>query len=349
MRGILKVVFKTVAALLALGLVIVLTALPLCGLSPNVIISGSMVPALDVGDLVLLEGLHPGMQVETGDIIAFRVKGMDIPVSHRVIEVLQTGEGPAYRTKGDAEEQADQWVIPHQDVLGKVIYAIPKLGYLAGGLRSRQGFIALVVLPAAGLALLEVRDYLYSEKLLRPPRRRPRPALSRSSFFTFLYTGLLAGAVLTLVMGGSVRHQTLRAFSGVNRGPDSTAFYRARGSVQNGGPLPVMFLTRSEDPRVRVEPQAVWLNPGEVKEISVSGGSGYEWLTTAYFFPLLPAGVLQALFTWSLPAAKLTAAFIPALALAVICYLLFGRGSQQPGLRSQRSQRSAHWQRAYRW
>jgi signal peptidase I len=342
MHDMLKVVLKTGAALLALGLVIALTALPLCGLSPNVIISGSMTPALNVGDLVLLEGLHAAMQIETGDIIAFRVKGMDIPVSHRVIEVLQTADGPAYRTKGDADKQADQWVIPHQDVLGKVVYAVPKLGYLAGGLRSRQGFIALVVLPATGLALLEVRDYLYSEKLLRPPRRRPRPAPSRSSFFTYLYTGLLAGAVLTLVMGSSVRHQTLRAFSGVNR---PAVLYHARGSIQNSGPLPVLFLTRSDDPRVRVEPQAAWLNPGDVMEISVSGDSGYEWLTTAYFFPLLPAGLLQALFEWSLPAAEL-AAFIPALALAVICYLLFGRGSQQPGLRSQRS---IQRQRAYRW
>jgi len=98
----------------------------LLGVYPTIVASGSMKPALQVGDIVVSVKPDP-YKVETGDIIQFR-KGNDM-ILHRVIEV-DTSEGRRFITQGDANRVADLDPVSTEQIVGKRIFTIPKIGWI---------------------------------------------------------------------------------------------------------------------------------------------------------------------------------------------------------------------------
>ena len=92
--------------------------------------SGSMSPALEVGDLIIIQGTPP-TTIQVGDIIVF-----DLPQGgrtiHRVTRIQTLPNGTIqFKTKGDANPNEDLHWIPEQNVHGRVIYRIPYIGWLA--------------------------------------------------------------------------------------------------------------------------------------------------------------------------------------------------------------------------
>ena len=59
-----------------------------------------------------------------GDIIAFKTP--QYTVLHRIVEARTDG----YITKGDANNVVDPWIVPKQDVIGKLIFSVPHLGLI---------------------------------------------------------------------------------------------------------------------------------------------------------------------------------------------------------------------------
>lgn len=118
--------------------------------------SGSMAPAVNIGDLALtVKKSH----YFSGEVIAFRDKEARI-VTHRVQRV-SFGEGQfRYITKGDASLATDIVEIPEQDVYGSVRVVVPFLGRLLPFVQSPVGFILMVVLPGLVLFLLCLSDLL---------------------------------------------------------------------------------------------------------------------------------------------------------------------------------------------
>jgi len=114
---------------------------------PMVVVSGSMRPALDIGDIVLVDARKP-FNVSIGDVIAFRFENMI--VVHRVINV--TGGG--FRTKGDANPDPDPFVVDSSSVVGKVVGSIPKIGLAT--LALQQGLAIFKISPAALSVVLPV-------------------------------------------------------------------------------------------------------------------------------------------------------------------------------------------------
>ena len=57
-----------------------------------------------------------------------------------------------------ANERADDWVVPQANVVGTVQHVIPYVGYVTDWVRSRTGFAVVLVLPAAYLAIGELRS-----------------------------------------------------------------------------------------------------------------------------------------------------------------------------------------------
>ncbi len=77
--------------------------------------SGSMAPAFNKGDLILMQNLFVDLQ--EGDIIMFHTSQVFNPVVHRVYSV----EDSVYRTKGDANPRVDPWVVHRDDIQGQAI------------------------------------------------------------------------------------------------------------------------------------------------------------------------------------------------------------------------------------
>ncbi|MBS3956352.1 MAG: signal peptidase I [Clostridiales bacterium] len=105
------------------------------GPRPILIASGSMRPAIEVGDIVVLAPVDADT-IEIGDIIAFDHTGTGIPQVHRVIEVRQEGGEIRFVTKGDANDRADREPVPPEVIEGEIRVVIPKIGWLAIGVRN---------------------------------------------------------------------------------------------------------------------------------------------------------------------------------------------------------------------
>ena len=106
-----------------------------------VVVGGSMRPALDNGDLVIIQGV-PASSIRQGEIIAFelqeprpgnstRVWSFTFCTVHRVIGIRSSANGTIlFTTKGDDNDIADVRPVPDHRVQGHVIYRVPYLGYL---------------------------------------------------------------------------------------------------------------------------------------------------------------------------------------------------------------------------
>lgn len=151
---LLNLVFRLlgwlVTAALALGLLSVMVffmAPRLLGWELQVVLSGSMEPALPVGSVTFVESTAPD-QVEVGDMLAYRLPGdPGRQITHRVVEVAREGSSLSFRTKGDANDKSDNYIVPADNVVGTVRWDVPYLGYLVERLRTPQGFLVLVGMP----------------------------------------------------------------------------------------------------------------------------------------------------------------------------------------------------------
>jgi len=144
--------------------------------APVVVLGGSMEPTYHVGSILFIEKADPAT-VQVGDIITF-----DTPVpageppsltTHRVTAIDTESGRLAFHTQGDANNAEDTWVVPADTIVGRGSFSIPYLGYVSSFIRSKTGFIALVVIPAALIVILELGSL---RKSIRKHRATQRPA-----------------------------------------------------------------------------------------------------------------------------------------------------------------------------
>ncbi|MFB6074704.1 MAG: signal peptidase I [Haloarculaceae archaeon] len=119
-----------------------------------VVLSDSMSPAIGAGSVVFVSNVPPA-QITEGDVITFRQSG-GTRVTHRVIEVIDDGDGWQFRTKGDANEDPDPGVVAGDQVIGTVSFHVPLIGYVVEFANSGAGTVALVVVPAVLLVVSEL-------------------------------------------------------------------------------------------------------------------------------------------------------------------------------------------------
>ena len=116
------------------------------------ITSGSMRPKIPMGSLVLVK---PQNTYKVGDVITFRDEKRI--VSHRIVSVNSWGE---VKTKGDANNEADRLPIKSDQIIGQVVFSLPRLGRLLMLLKSKIGVVLLVVLPGSVLIWQEIMSVI---------------------------------------------------------------------------------------------------------------------------------------------------------------------------------------------
>jgi len=98
-------------------------------LHPALVASGSMRPTMDAGDIVIIAKM-PADAVKPGDIIQFR-RSEGVNVMHRVVEIQETEGAKSFITKGDAVDEPDTDPVIAENVVGKAVFNIPKIGWVA--------------------------------------------------------------------------------------------------------------------------------------------------------------------------------------------------------------------------
>ena len=105
------------------------------GIKTFCIISGSMEPTISVNDIVIIKEVEQN-EIKRGDIIAFKHKGETI--THRVIKISKYENGELlYTTQGDANNTEDEDKITFDEIEGKCINVIPKIGKIVLALKSK--------------------------------------------------------------------------------------------------------------------------------------------------------------------------------------------------------------------
>ena len=114
-----------------------------------VVSSGSMIPNLNIFDVIVVQGNVPFDHLKIGDIIVFnRPNGHDKVIVHRVAEFLNK-DPLVIRTKGDANPGSipgTDFPITKGDYIGKVVYVIPQIGYVTRILTPPINYIIIAVI-----------------------------------------------------------------------------------------------------------------------------------------------------------------------------------------------------------
>lgn len=117
-----------------IGVVIIWFSVGLFPFHPSVVLSGSMQPIMYAGDIVIIAKI-PADMIEEGDVIQFRKEG-DITVIHRVVKIQETEGRTLFITKGDANNRPDTDPVIPDNVVGKLVFTIPKVGWAAIAVKS---------------------------------------------------------------------------------------------------------------------------------------------------------------------------------------------------------------------
>lgn len=120
--------------------------------------SNSMTPAFSNGSLLFVQPLDP-QKYAAGDIITFQsAAGGGELITHRVVSVHTGGKSLSFTTRGDANEINDPIPVPAQNIIGKVQFYLPAVGYLISFAGTWTGLLSMIIIPATMLIIFELRS-----------------------------------------------------------------------------------------------------------------------------------------------------------------------------------------------
>ncbi len=133
------------------------------GYCPFIVLTDSMTPTIDSGDLVIDKVVNDPSQIQKGDIISFfdPASQSQSIVTHRVVEVVSDTDGIAFRTKGDGNNTEDEKAVPGKNVVGLYTGKITGAGHVVMFMQSTPGLLVCVALP---IVLLLGYDFIRRRK-----------------------------------------------------------------------------------------------------------------------------------------------------------------------------------------
>ena len=128
--------------------------------SAYTIVSPSMVPNINVLDVIIITRVNEPSKLKVGDVVTFNstdYRSSGVTVTHRIRKIEKTSDGKyLFTTKGDANNTEDATRQPFNSIYGKVLIRIPKLGYIQYVLSSVLGWIVLIIVPTIIIIGLDI-------------------------------------------------------------------------------------------------------------------------------------------------------------------------------------------------
>ncbi len=166
------------AAIALVAVVLIASAVPVPGgIKTYVVQSGSMEPAIKTGSVVVIK---PMADYRVGDVITFGPKSKGkTPTTHRIMEVKEGG----FVTRGDANNGEDMRTVSRYEIIGKVLFSVPYIGYAVATAQQPWGFGLIIVIPAVLIIYEEAQKIRRELKKKADYKRRveKRPAPSNST------------------------------------------------------------------------------------------------------------------------------------------------------------------------
>lgn len=148
MKKVFKAIYYLIFAAIALiAIFLILSVIPVKGgYKTLVVLSGSMEPKIHTGSVVVIK---PEKEYKVGDVITFGENTKTkVPTTHRIFEIKDENGTKTFTTKGDANNAPDQKTITQSEIIGKVLFSVPYVGYAVEAAKKPVGFVLIVVIPA---------------------------------------------------------------------------------------------------------------------------------------------------------------------------------------------------------
>ena len=154
----------------AIAVLLIVSALPITGnYKVMTVLSGSMEPTIKTGAVVVVK---PEKEYKIGDIITFRAYGKNkTPVTHRIYDIKVNAGTPIYITKGDANNAPDEREVRKREIIGKMLFSIPYVGYAVEAAKKPVGFAFIICVPAAIIIGDEVRKIIAEVKKIKSKKQ----------------------------------------------------------------------------------------------------------------------------------------------------------------------------------
>ncbi len=122
------------------------------GYQLKAVLSGSMEPVMQTGSIIAVKPGGDMTRFNEGDVITFINEDENL-ITHRVAEVIKSGEHIMYETKGDNNNAVDPKPVLSDNVVAEYEgFTIPYLGYVVNFAHSQTGSAILLIVP--GILLL---------------------------------------------------------------------------------------------------------------------------------------------------------------------------------------------------
>lgn len=139
----------------------------------KIVKSGSMEPSIKTGSIIVIK---PDTEYKVGDIITFgKDDKRNIPTSHRIYAVRMVQGKMLYTTKGDVNNSPDTKEISQNEIIGKVVFKMPYLGYVLDMAKKPIGFTFLVVIPALAIIYDEIMKIWKEVKRMKRKKSERAP------------------------------------------------------------------------------------------------------------------------------------------------------------------------------
>lgn len=128
------------------------------------IVSPSMVPTINVSDVIINKKVNSPAEIEVGSIITFISTSTftnNMTITHRVKDIQVINGKYQYTTQGDNNLVPDTAPAQYEKVIGIAVFRIPKLGKIQFFVASKLGWLFVVVIPAVYVI---IKDFI---KLMR--------------------------------------------------------------------------------------------------------------------------------------------------------------------------------------
>ncbi len=112
-----------------------------------------MEPTILKGSVVIAK---PVKEYKVKDIVTIRTQEQKKTVTHRIIKKIEENNQVMFETKGDANTYKDGDVLLPQNIIGKVLFSIPLVGYPIAFSRTLPGLIILIIIPATVIIYSEL-------------------------------------------------------------------------------------------------------------------------------------------------------------------------------------------------
>ncbi len=151
-----KIIYYLFFAFIAvIALLLIVSAFPIEGnLQVKTVLSGSMEPAIGVGSIIVIK---PANEYRIGDVIAFQFAEEETPITHRIYDLKVTEGIISFITKGDANEEPDNRGVFEREIIGRVLFDVPFVGYAVNAAQTPIGFMLIIVVPATIIIYDEVK------------------------------------------------------------------------------------------------------------------------------------------------------------------------------------------------